>query len=113
MPRGVLGLNAPMFKGYLRFIANRRAQQIGLEPMFAQEKPISWMHEITQFLRHTRYRTPLVFDDARHRRNPVCLLIFRKSIIIELIHASTVVFFLREHRSDQSVVPGRFAMNRR
>jgi ribonucleoside-diphosphate reductase beta chain len=25
MPRGVLGLNAPMFKEYLRFIANRRA----------------------------------------------------------------------------------------
>ena len=38
MPRGVLGLNAPMFKGYLRFIANRRAQQIGLEPMFEQEE---------------------------------------------------------------------------
>ena len=29
MPRGVLGLNAPMFKEYLRFIANRRCQQIG------------------------------------------------------------------------------------
>ncbi|MFN9776081.1 MAG: ribonucleotide-diphosphate reductase subunit beta, partial [Burkholderiales bacterium] len=29
MPRGVLGLNASMFKEYLRFIANRRAQQIG------------------------------------------------------------------------------------
>jgi ribonucleotide reductase beta subunit family protein with ferritin-like domain len=27
MPRGVLGLNAPMFKGYLRFIANRRASR--------------------------------------------------------------------------------------
>jgi hypothetical protein len=26
MPRGVLGLNAPLFKGYLRFIANRRAR---------------------------------------------------------------------------------------
>jgi ribonucleoside-diphosphate reductase beta chain len=37
MPRGVLGLNATMFKGYLRFIANRRARQIGLEPMFASE----------------------------------------------------------------------------
>src|SRR5215217_985529 len=37
MPRGVLGLNASMFKGYLRYIANRRAQQIGLDPMFAQE----------------------------------------------------------------------------
>ena len=31
MPRGVLGLNAPMFKEYLRFVANRRAQQIGLD----------------------------------------------------------------------------------
>ncbi|MFN3436392.1 MAG: ribonucleotide-diphosphate reductase subunit beta, partial [Acidovorax sp.] len=30
MPRGVLGMNASMFKGYLRYIANRRATQIGL-----------------------------------------------------------------------------------
>src|SRR5471030_745121 len=46
MPRGVLGLNAPMFKGYLRFIANRRATQIGLEPLFAQEEnPCPWMSE--------------------------------------------------------------------
>src|SRR3954469_1783802 len=34
MPRGVLGLNAPMFKEYLRFVANRRAQQIGLDQLF-------------------------------------------------------------------------------
>lgn len=47
MPRGVLGLNAPMFKCYLRFIANRRAQQIGLDPMFAQEEnPFPWMSEM-------------------------------------------------------------------
>ena len=47
MPRGVLGLNAPMFKGYLRYIANRRAQQIGIEPMFAQEdNPFPWMSEM-------------------------------------------------------------------
>jgi ribonucleoside-diphosphate reductase beta chain len=38
MPRGVLGLNAAMFKGYLRFIANRRATQIGLEPLFPNEE---------------------------------------------------------------------------
>ena len=31
MPRGVLGLNATMFKEYLRFIANRRCQQIGVD----------------------------------------------------------------------------------
>jgi ribonucleoside-diphosphate reductase beta chain len=47
MPRGVLGLNASMFKGYLRYIANRRAQQIGLEPMFPnEENPFPWMSEM-------------------------------------------------------------------
>jgi ribonucleoside-diphosphate reductase beta chain len=47
MPRGVLGLNAPMFKGYLRFIANRRAQQIGLDALFPQEEnPFPWMSEM-------------------------------------------------------------------
>jgi ribonucleoside-diphosphate reductase beta chain len=47
MPRGVLGLNASMFKGYLRYIANRRATQIGLEAMFPnEENPFPWMSEM-------------------------------------------------------------------
>lgn len=47
MPQGVLGLNASMFKGYLRFIANRRAQQIGLDQLFAsEENPFPWMSEM-------------------------------------------------------------------
>jgi len=47
MPRGVLGLNAPMFKEYLRFIANRRAVQIGLEPLFPNAtNPFPWMSEM-------------------------------------------------------------------
>jgi len=47
MPRGVLGLNASMFKGYLRYIANRRATQIGLDPLFPQEEnPFPWMSEM-------------------------------------------------------------------
>jgi ribonucleoside-diphosphate reductase beta chain len=47
MPRGVLGLNAPMFKGYLRYIANRRCQQIGVDPLFdATENPFPWMSEM-------------------------------------------------------------------
>ena len=47
MPRGVLGLNAGMFKSYLRFIANRRCQQIGLEALFPQEdNPFPWMAEM-------------------------------------------------------------------
>ncbi|MHA6893346.1 ribonucleotide-diphosphate reductase subunit beta [Ralstonia pseudosolanacearum] len=47
MPRGVLGLNAPMFKGYLRFICNRRCQQIGLDALFPNEdNPFPWMSEM-------------------------------------------------------------------
>ena len=47
MPRGVLGLNAQQFKGYLRFIANRRAQQIGIETLFpTEENPFPWMSEM-------------------------------------------------------------------
>lgn len=47
MPRGVLGLNASQFKEYLRFIANRRLQQIGLEPMFpGVTNPFPWMSEM-------------------------------------------------------------------
>ena len=47
MPRGILGLNASMFKGYLRYIANRRATQIGLDPLFPnEENPFPWMSEM-------------------------------------------------------------------
>ena len=47
MPRGVLGLNASMFKEYLRFIANRRCQQIGLDILFADaSNPFPWMSEM-------------------------------------------------------------------
>ena len=47
MPRGVLGLNTAMFKEYLRFIANRRCQQIGIEPIYPGAKnPFPWMSEM-------------------------------------------------------------------
>ena len=47
MPRGVLGLNAPMFKDYLRFVANRRAQQVGLDVLYpGATNPFPWMSEL-------------------------------------------------------------------
>jgi ribonucleoside-diphosphate reductase beta chain len=47
MPRGVLGLNAPMFKEYLRYIANRRCQQIGVEQLYpGASNPFPWMSEM-------------------------------------------------------------------
>ncbi len=47
MPRGVLGLNAPMFKEYLRYVANRRCQQIGIEQIYeGASNPFPWMSEM-------------------------------------------------------------------
>ena len=47
MPRGVLGLNATMFKEYLRFICNRRTTQIGLPELFpGVDNPFPWMSEM-------------------------------------------------------------------
>jgi len=47
MPRGVLGLNAGMFKEYLRYIANRRCQQIGVDmPYEGATNPFPWMAEM-------------------------------------------------------------------
>jgi len=47
MPRGVLGLNATMFKEYLRFIANRRCQQIGIDVLYpGANNPFPWMAEM-------------------------------------------------------------------
>jgi ribonucleoside-diphosphate reductase beta chain len=56
MPRGVLGLNAPMFKEYLRFIANRRCQQIGVElPYPRATNPFPWMSEMTDLKKERNF----------------------------------------------------------
>lgn len=47
MPRGILGLNAEMFKDYLQYIANRRCAQIGLAEQYPGVKnPFPWMSEM-------------------------------------------------------------------
>ena len=47
MQRGELGLFASMFKEYLRFIANRRCQQIGLDALYPNaNNPFPWMSEM-------------------------------------------------------------------
>lgn len=47
MPRGILGLNAGMFREYLEFIANRRCAQIGLPEQYSGAgNPFPWMSEM-------------------------------------------------------------------
>ena len=47
MPRGVLGMNAAVMEEYLKFIANRRLNQIGLKEEFpGATNPFPWMSEM-------------------------------------------------------------------
>ncbi|KAF1017741.1 MAG: ribonucleotide-diphosphate reductase subunit beta [Burkholderia sp.] len=63
MPRGVLGLNASMFKSYLRFIANRRCQQIGLDALFQNwENPFLWMSEMIDLKKERNFFETRVFE---------------------------------------------------
>jgi len=56
MPRGVLGLNAPTFKEYLRYIANRRCQQIGVEQLYpGAANPFPWMSEMTDLKKERNF----------------------------------------------------------
>jgi ribonucleotide reductase beta subunit family protein with ferritin-like domain len=74
MPRGVLGLNASLFTEYLRFVANRRCEQIGLAAPYAGvQNTFPWMAEVIDLRKEknffesrvTEYRTggALSWDD--------------------------------------------------
>ncbi len=45
LPRGILGLNAGLFRDYVRHIADRRLERIGLPARFGAANPFPWMSE--------------------------------------------------------------------
>ena len=45
LPRGVLGLNAGLFRDYVQHIADRRLERIGLAPQYGSPNPFPWMSE--------------------------------------------------------------------
>ena len=45
LPRGILGLNAALFRDYVQHIADRRLERIGLYPRYKSKNPFSWMSE--------------------------------------------------------------------
>jgi ribonucleoside-diphosphate reductase beta chain len=45
LPRGVLGLNAELFREYVGFIADRRLERIGLPRQYRARNPFPWMSE--------------------------------------------------------------------
>ncbi|MBK1658198.1 ribonucleotide-diphosphate reductase subunit beta [Paracraurococcus ruber] len=53
---GVDGLDAEQTKRYIRFIADRRLQQLGLDPHFNIEKnPLPWLDEMLNAIEHTNF----------------------------------------------------------
>jgi ribonucleoside-diphosphate reductase beta chain len=45
LPRGVMGLNADLFRNYVHFIADRRLERIGLPRQYRARNPFPWMSE--------------------------------------------------------------------
>ncbi len=45
LPKGILGLTAPMFREYVQYIADRRLERIGLTPIYRSKNPFPWMSE--------------------------------------------------------------------
>jgi ribonucleoside-diphosphate reductase beta chain len=53
---GVQGLDAAQTKEYIRFIADRRLQQLGLDPLYNIEKnPLPWLDEMLNAVEHTNF----------------------------------------------------------
>jgi ribonucleoside-diphosphate reductase beta chain len=53
---GVEGLDAADTKTYIRFIADRRLQQLGLQPLYNIEKnPLPWLDEMLNAVEHTNF----------------------------------------------------------
>ncbi|GAB5411325.1 MAG: ribonucleotide-diphosphate reductase subunit beta [Chlamydiales bacterium] len=45
LPKGILGLTAPMFREYVQHIADRRLERIGLKAVYGSGNPFPWMSE--------------------------------------------------------------------
>lgn len=46
LPKGILGLRADVIEQYLRHIADRRLERIGLKTVYGDKNPFPWMSEI-------------------------------------------------------------------
>jgi ribonucleoside-diphosphate reductase beta chain len=45
LPRGIMGLNAELFRDYVQHVADRRLERIGLPVQYGSSNPFTWMSE--------------------------------------------------------------------
>ncbi len=63
MPHGFLGLNAAQCEAYMHFIVNRRCEQLGMGPLFANtQNPFPWMSEIIDLQKEKNFFETRVVD---------------------------------------------------
>jgi ribonucleoside-diphosphate reductase beta chain len=55
LPRGVLGLTAPMFREYVQYIADRRLERIGLKTRYGSKNPFPWMSETMDIVKEKNF----------------------------------------------------------
>ena len=81
LPKGVMGLNADLFRDYVRHIADRRLERVGLGAEFGASNPFPWMSETIDLAKEknffetrvTEYQTGASLSpgtDRRSRRGP-------------------------------------------
>lgn len=63
LPKGILGLSAPLFDDYVRYIANRRLERIGLPAQYPEAKnPFPWMSEVIDLQKEKNFFETRVTD---------------------------------------------------
>jgi ribonucleoside-diphosphate reductase beta chain len=55
LPRGILGLRAPMFRDYVQHIADRRLERIGLRAIYGSKNPFPWMSETMDLFKEKNF----------------------------------------------------------
>ena len=56
MPKPILGMNAVLCEEYIKFIANRRLSQLGLEPIYKVDKnPLTWLDTMLNAVEHMNF----------------------------------------------------------
>ena len=62
LPRGILGLNAGLFREYVQFIADRRLERIGLKAKYGSKNPFPWMSETIDMSKEKNFFETRVTD---------------------------------------------------
>ena len=55
LPRGILGLNAEAVYEYIKYIADRRLERIGLKKIYDSKNPFPWMSEIVDLKKEKNF----------------------------------------------------------